>query len=280
MRRLNGRLHEMGQAPGARERMSEASDWLADQWRGAGVAPGDILLVHSGLKRTFRRLLQQGHRPDATVILESFLSALGPDGTLLLPLFNFDFNAGMPFDIRSTPSQMGALTEAGRVDERAIRTGHPVYSFAVIGAQQDLFATDNFSGYGSDSPFGILHRAGGKIAVLDLPDVHSMTFYHYVEEARQVDYRYHKHFTGPYTDINGNMTERTYGLFVRDVSRGVQTDVNPMGELLWAEGLYRGDRPLEDSGLRTIDARVLFDRVARVIDEGKAEGLLMSIEGV
>ena len=29
--------------------------------------------------------------------IDSFLEALGPGGTLLLPLFNFDFTRGMPF---------------------------------------------------------------------------------------------------------------------------------------------------------------------------------------
>ncbi|MGA9075436.1 MAG: hypothetical protein WB368_15075, partial [Candidatus Sulfotelmatobacter sp.] len=55
----------------------------------------------------------------------------------------------------------------------------------------------NFSGDGADSPFGILHKEGGKIAVLDLPDQQSMTFHHYVEESLSVDYRFHKRFSAP-----------------------------------------------------------------------------------
>ena len=89
----------------------------------------------------------------------------------LLPLFNFDFTRGSPFDIRSTPSQMGALTERGRFHFGAARTGHAMYSFAAISALASRFdgLVNHFS-YGPDSPFQMLRDLGGKIAVLDLPD--------------------------------------------------------------------------------------------------------------
>jgi aminoglycoside 3-N-acetyltransferase len=129
-----------------------------------------VLLLHSSTRGTLRRLKKLGFAMEIETVLDSFLHALGPDGTLLLPLFNFDFCKGLPFDIRTTPSQMGALTEAGRRRSEAVRTGHPVYSFAILGRQANLFSrVNNFSGYGPDSPFAILHKSGGKVAVLDLP---------------------------------------------------------------------------------------------------------------
>jgi aminoglycoside 3-N-acetyltransferase len=156
---------------------------LADEWKEAGVQEGDVLLLHSSIKRTFKRHLKSGVRLTPQDILESFLEAIGPTGTLLLPLFNFDFTKGVPFDKRITPSHMGALTEAGRMHPQAVRTGHPIYSFAAIGFAADKFKRiDNFSGYGSDSPFAVLRKMNGRIAVLDLPDQNSMTFYHHVEE--------------------------------------------------------------------------------------------------
>jgi aminoglycoside 3-N-acetyltransferase len=211
-------------------------------------------------------------------ILNVILALLGKEGTLLLPLFNFDFPKGVPFDIRTTPSQMGALTEAGRKYTGAVRTGHPIYSFAVIGAKSTKFLEiDNFSGYGRESPFAKLRELDGKIAVLDLADLNSQTFYHHIEEMHNVPYRYHKEFSGKYTDALGNSSERTYGLFVRDVEKGVLTHVDPAGELMWEEGLYVGDRPKTGSGLRTIKARDMYDFVSDIITSGKAEGLLYRI---
>ncbi len=246
---------------------------LAQNWRKCGILPGDTVLVHSSLKRT---LIAYNTTPQA--VMESFLEAVGEDGTVLFPLFNFDFTKGVPFDIRSTPSQMGALTEAARLHPGAVRSGHPIYSFAVIGPNAEKFDVDNFSGYGADSPFGILRQLDGKIAVLDLADLNSQTFYHHIEEMHEVDYRFHKRFTAPYTDIYGVTSERTYGLFVRDIERGVTTDVDPMGEILWQKGLYHGQRPKEGIGLRTIKANEMFEAVSEVIRAGKAEGLLYSIK--
>jgi aminoglycoside 3-N-acetyltransferase len=238
-----------------------------------------MILLHSSTRGTLRRLKGLGFALDIEIILDSFLQAVGAEGTLLLPLFNFGFCSGTPFDIRTTPSEMGALTEAARVRATTVRTGHPVYSFAALGKRKDLFCgVDNFSGYGADSPFGILHQQGGKIAVLDLPDQTSMTFYHYVEESMSVDYRFLKQFSGLYTDFEGKTWERTYGLYVRKIEQGVVTRVDPMGEILWQKGLYSGDRPGTGSGLRVIDARSLYQEVASVIEQGRALRLLYEIQ--
>lgn len=246
---------------------------LAENWGKCGIHVGDTVLIHSSLRRTLKK-----YNASPQIILNSFLKAVGSEGTLLFPLFNFDFTKGVPFDIRSTPSHMGVLTETARQSPDAVRSGHPIYSFAAIGANAQLFNVDNFSGYGSDSPFAILMEIGGKIAVLDLSDLNSMTFYHHIEEMHDVPYRYHKKFTGNYTDIFGVTTKKTYGLFVRDLEKGVLTDVNNMGEILWEQGLYSGSRPNEGIGLRTISARDMYAKVAEIIKSNRAYGLLYSIE--
>lgn len=213
-------------------------------------------------------------------LLETFLLAVGHgSGTLMLPLFNFEFTRGVPFDLRSTPSHMGALTETARNYPGAVRTEHPIYSFAVIGKEAERFrGLRNFSGYGPDSPFAVLRELDGKVAILDLTDQNSMTFYHHVEEMHDVPYRFHKTFTADYVDWDGERSARTFGLFVRDIDRGVKTHVDPMGEILWEKGLYAGDRPLQGAGLRVIQSRELFRAVSEVITEGRAEGLLYRIE--
>lgn len=252
--------------------------YLTEKWQLSGIESGDTVLVHSNVTRTLleARKLKIRLRPEDIVL--SFLDAVGTEGTVLFPLFNFDFAQGLPFDLRTTPSQMGAVTNAARIMEGTVRTGHPIYSFAVLGAGKDKFAgIDNLSGYAQDSPFGKLRELNGKIASLDLPDGHSMTFYHHVEECCQVDYRYFKDFTGEYTDLEGKTTLKTYKLFVRDLDRGVTTFLDPAGEMMWQAGLYKGDRPLEGSGLRTIRAVEMFDFVKEIIESGRALGTLYQI---
>ena len=251
---------------------------LVKSWRSSGIEDGDMVLLHSSTKRLFRRLIKAKVKPDPEMLLRSFRDAVGAEGTLLFPLFNFGFAEGEPFDLSTTPAQMGALTEAARNHPGVVRTGHPIYSFAVLGAQAARFdGLVNFSGYGADSPFAVLHKNQGKVAILDLPDQDSMTFYHYVEEQENVSYRHHKAFEAPYTDANGIRSNREFGLFVRNLDEGIETFVNPMGERLWDDGLYQGCRPGEGNGLRTIEASALFAATSDVIRRGKAEGLLFRI---
>lgn len=249
---------------------------LAERWLCSGVVEGDTLLVHSNIRRTLVEFRKEGYQITPDDILKSFLYALGSNGTLLLPLFNFDFTKKIPFNIKNTISQMGALTEAGRLYESSVRTGHPIYSFAAIGYNAKVFENvDNESAYSEDSPFGILRRLNGKIASLDLEDQNSMTFYHHVEEVKKVGYRYFKNFTGLYKDLSGIETQRTYEIFVRDIDKGVVTNVNPAGELMWKSGIYRGFRPNHKSGLRTINACDMFEFVSDLISRGLTDNLYL-----
>jgi aminoglycoside 3-N-acetyltransferase len=246
------------------------TDGTQNLFEGALIREGSTLLLHSSTARLLRQ-----HRVTPVQILEAILDRLGAEGTLLLPLFNFDFTNGVPFDVRSTPSHMGALTEAGRAWPGSVRTGHPVYSFAAIGKHADQFArVDNKSAYGAQSPFSILRQLDGEIAVIDLPDQNSMTFYHHVEEMMEVPYRFHKEFTGEYTDWAGETAQRTYSIFVRDLDAGVRTSVDRMGDRLWAQGLYRGEKPKAGTGMRIIGANAMFEEVSKVIASGKAEQFL------
>ncbi len=253
---------------------------LANRWLKCGVEMGDILLVHSSLKRLINTIeLEYSILISPQIIYESFLLAIGENGTLVLPLYNFDFPTTKVFDINNTPSKMGALSEIGRKDILSIRTGHPIYSFSVIGFHQKEFMNiDNFSGYGSDSPFAKIKELKGKIAVLGLSDQDSMTSYHFVEEQNLVDYRYFKKFRGVYIDSNKKITEREYALFVRDINRGVKTDVNRMMNYFWNENLYKGEKFDEGFGLRTIDFNLFYDVTDRIIKDGKASDFLYSIE--
>lgn len=250
-------------------------------WRQAGISSGDVVLLHSSVSRTMREARKKSTAFSTGDLLQTFIDAVGPEGTLLLPLFNFAFCNGETFNRQDTPSMMGSLTETARTDPRFKRTRHPIYSFAVTGPYADKFVQlHNISALGDNGPFGMLRRIGGKVAVLDLDDQNSMTIYHHIEEVVGVDYRVHKSFTGEYVDCDGATTVRTYQLFVWDEQRGVQTDVNRAGEHLWSRGAYSGERPGIGAGLRVISAQMMFDEIQKIILDGKAQEYLYSISGV
>jgi aminoglycoside 3-N-acetyltransferase len=252
---------------------------LCAAWTRAGIRHGDCVLLHSSLLRLLNLYRRHGYRLDPETILESFLESIGPSGTLLLPTFNFGFTRGLPFNILHTPSEMGVLTEVARHHPFAVRTRHPIYSFAVIGRYADRFADlGNIDSFGPGSPFALLIELGGRIAVLGLADQGSMTSYHHAEQIADVDYRYHKSFEAQYIDADGSRSRRAYRMHVRDIERGVVTSVEPMGELLWAQGCYMGERFDVGHGLRVIDAAVLLEKTLAEIRAGRAKGMLYRID--
>tara|TARA_B100000767_G_scaffold32688_1_gene27924 strand:+ start:23984 stop:24766 length:783 start_codon:yes stop_codon:yes gene_type:complete len=247
-------------------------DFLSSQWKLSNLNSGNTILIHSSLKSISQFLYKNDYKKFSVEdIFNSFLQAVGSDGTLLFPLFNFEFTKKNFFDIKNSKSQMGSLSEYARNYPGSIRTGHPIYSFAVIGKNAHHFEDlDNVSGYGIDSPFALLKDLQGKIGILGLEDQNSMTFYHYVEEFMKVDYRYFKEFSGIYVDKNGSEKNKTYKLFVRDLERGIETRVNPMGELLWEKGIYKGFRHNEPNFFRTITAAELFSETVDIINNNLA----------
>lgn len=254
--------------------------FLAEKWKESGVNKGDILLVHSSLKRILKKVfIEENINVTPEMVYESLVESVGKEGTLILPLFNFDFPKTKFFDINKSPSQMGALSEVARNHSESVRTGHPIYSFAVRGKYADKFKDiDNYSGYDSNSPFALLHNLNGKIASIGLSDQNSMTSYHYVEECNLVSYRYFKKFEGEYIDKNGIKSNKTYALFVRKIEEGITTDVDRAMDLLWEKDLYKGSKYDEGYGMRTILFSDFFNEIDLIIKEGNALNYLYSIK--
>jgi aminoglycoside 3-N-acetyltransferase len=235
---------------------------LVAGFRDLGVQEGDTLLVHSSYKS-----LGEVDGGVATVV-EALLEAVGEQGTLIVPTFNFGFCEGEPFDARSTPSKMGAITEVIRNDPRATRVAHPIYSFAAIGARaHEAAAISDPSSYGRESLFGKLRDWDGKIAVIGLSWNDSMTFFHHVEEMLGVPYRYMKSFTGPVTGADGSNEERTVTMYVRDLDAGVVTMVDPMGAELERAGVAKVGK-IGEADVRVMRAQEVYEFTARRIQQG------------
>ena len=251
---------------------------LALSWNNTGIERGDTVLLHSSLSGILKKFKSEGKDISPAGILESFISAVGKEGTLIFPTYNFEFTKGMTFDIRNSKSETGILSETARLYPGAIRTAHPLFSFAVIGYYKKIFSElRNYGAFSKDSPFAKLLELKGKIAALGVAGENCMTFYHHVEEMEQAPNRYHKIFRGKYVDINGAESVREYEVYSRKLEIGVETDVKPMEEYLWSKGLYKGYRPGEGNSLHVIEAKKVYDEAALLIREGRSLGMLYRI---
>ena len=207
-------------------------DNLVTEFQAIGVTTGDTVLVHSSYKSL------GGVDGGPQTVIDACLEVLGDTGTLIMPTFNFDFCKGEPWDVRTTPSHMGAMTNMVREHPDSKRVFHPIYSFAILGKRAEFLTKDRYkSSYGANSLFAKLRQVDAKIMVIGLRYTDSMTFFHHVEEMEGVDYRYMKEFRGLVTDEDGNTYEDTFSMLVRDIDQGVITEVDPMGDLLEEAGV-------------------------------------------
>jgi aminoglycoside 3-N-acetyltransferase len=232
---------------------------LVEGFRELGVNEGDTLLVHSSYK-SFGEV--DGGPQTVIRALEAALGTEG-GGTLIMPTFNFDFNKGVPWDVRTTPSKMGVLTELVRLDPRAKRVFHPFYSFAILGKYAEMLGSLRYkSSYERNSVFGKLRDLDGKIMVIGLSYTNSMTFFHHIEQMEGVDYRFLKQFTGEVTDENGNTYTDTFEMLVRDIDKGVITEVDPMGALMEQAGVIRSAK-IGEADVKLMKANEVYEFTAR-----------------
>lgn len=230
---------------------------LVEGFRELGVAEGDTLLVHSSYKS-----FGEVDGGPQTVIL-ALEAALGAEGTLIMPTFNFEFTKGRAWDVRKTRSKMGALTEIVRVDPRAKRVFHPFYSFAILGKHAEMLGSLRYkSSYERNSVFGKLRDLDGKIMVIGLSYTNSMTFFHHIEQMEGVDYRFLKQFTGEVTDENGKTYTDTFEMLVRDIDKGVVTEVDPMGELMEQAGVIKSAK-IGEAEVKLMRANEVYEFTAR-----------------
>lgn len=254
----------------AGEGVTDPADAMEEALINLGVKPGGCLIVHSDVTGWLSAGLSPGD------ILTALERVVTPEGTLVLPTFNFDWCDGKGFDLRRTPSQMGMITEIARRRPGYVRTAHPVYSLVVSGPLAGEFMRyDNPSAYGVGSGFEVLRRLGAQALVVGLPWTNSMTFLHHVEERLQVPYRYYKSFSGNYKDSSGSSTEREYFLYVRDLEAGVETDFDEAEQHFVETGVAAQGTVL---GVRCTltDISALFDETCQTLDD--RPGFLHRIE--
>ena len=118
---------------------------VRDGFRRAGAVAGDLLLYHGSMSSMGR--LENG----AATFVAGALAAVGPTGTVAAPtLWYHDATPPLDprdFDLATSPSYVGALTEALRTDPRSIRSNQFSHSVNAIGPRAAEL-TANHGDYG------------------------------------------------------------------------------------------------------------------------------------
>ena len=153
---------------------------MLDDLKRLGIREGGDLLVHSSFKS-----LGPGVN-DAADVVAALKKAIGKKGNLLFPTLSYESvtKDNPHFDIRNTPSCVGAINEWFRKQPGVIRSMHPTHSVAVYGPDAaEIVAGHHLDNtpVGSNSPFCKLRDRGGQILMLGC-GLRPSTSMHGVEE--------------------------------------------------------------------------------------------------
>jgi len=130
-----------------------------------GVRSGAVLMVHSSLSSL-------GYVPGGPKgVIKALLTAIGCEGTLVMPTHTWDRpgRGDFRFDVRATPSCVGAITEVFRKMPGVLRSLHPTHSVAAFGPWASFITELHYAAStpcGPGTPYAKLLDAHGQILFL------------------------------------------------------------------------------------------------------------------
>jgi aminoglycoside N3'-acetyltransferase len=184
---------------------------------------------------------------------------VGQGWTVALPAFTFGFCRGGVFSAKESPSETGMLAGALlRHCPGAVRSPHPIYSFAVLGPQAAaITACTSSTTFGDDSPFGLFESENATVMMMGCTWAFNTQIHRY-EELAAVPYRYPKVFSGTADYGEGPRPVRAT-MWVRDLA------ANPINDFSLAERNLRAAGLISSAPLwrETVEAAAAQD-VARI----------------
>lgn len=235
------------------------NDWLMRGLREIGIAPGDVVLVHSSMKGL--GYVDGG----AEAVIDALLLAVGDDGTVLFPTLTGSKadgpDAPPAIDLLHTPCWTGLIPETARRRSVARRSLHPTHSVVALGANTEQWAAGHEHGQSpcdGASPYAHLMQRGGKILLLGGVDHNSNTSMHCIEELARSPYHLQDEMTpGTVKMPNGEtitVTNRLHRWQNRYSQLNLERDFNRAAKPLIAEGVQRMVR-IGNTESTLIDAR-------------------------
>jgi len=203
-----------------------------------GVRRGDGVLVHSALQ--FFGRPQGGIQIYLNALKEAVgLTTSPPAGTIAVPVFNFSFAKGQDYDPDLAPAVgMGTFSEFFRQQPEALRTTHPMQSFALVGEHAaELAALDTPSAFDDGSAVDRMIQLGFKLLLLGA-DVQAASVLHYSEQRVGVPYRFWKEFRGRIRR-GDTWQPSVYRMYVRDLEIDARLEIYQVEKELRRRGQWQ-----------------------------------------
>lgn len=156
---------------------------LVEAFQRLGLTRGMTVSAHSSMSRIGE--VQGG----ADTMVDALMEVVGSEGCLLMPTFPTggsmqDLIASEEvYDVRSSPSKVGRVTEVFRNRPDVMRSLHPTNPLAAWGAGADFFLKDHeqsLTPYGHETPYGRMAQRDDSYILMIETHVHS--FLHHLQE--------------------------------------------------------------------------------------------------
>lgn len=226
-----------------------------------GLNPGDTVIFHSSLSSI-------GHvAGGADTVIDGILNVLGMKGTLLMPSFAAGsehelLRKGLIFDLKTSNSQMGIITETFRKRKGVIRSLNPSHCVAGFGtsAQRILSGHEKCNvSVGRNTPFEKLVRMGGKILLLGVTHENN-TILHYLENTNGAPTLSRELFNPVVIDMDGH----THVVPTYPHMPGLKRRYQRVENILLDAGIQKNDK-IGNAVSRILDARGMADIVGKEI---------------
>lgn len=195
---------------------------LIELWKELLVKRGSVLLCHSFLPSLGRVF------PKPSVVIDTLLEQLGPEGTLVVPAFTYSYFKGEIYDVENSNSTVGSLGDLAREYPMAVRSLDPNFSMVAIGRDADfLMQRDSIYSFGPGSVYDKLLQSEVYCLLLGV-DYKSLPLFMHIEKCLRVPYRYDKEFLGE-SIYRGKLFNDSGIHFVRDEKLNPESDRMKVG---------------------------------------------------
>jgi len=166
----------------------------------------------------------------AASVVASLIEAVEPKGTLIMPAYNSaeevvrKSKKDIPVDLRTSPSEVGIITEVFRTTPRVRRSSHPFSSVCAWGAKANYITESHAEApevCHASSPVGRLVECQGTIVGIGIPIAQGLGVAHYLEDTYP-GFPFEVHadpFELRYIDGEGQFVQREVSRYDPDVAR-------------------------------------------------------------
>ena len=162
-------------------------------FRSLKIKKSDKIIIHSNIAGLLQ--FYGNNKEAACKVFFSFLKKyLGKKGVIVIPTYNYQFTKNKRFNIKTSPSEVGFLSNYLLKKYWKKRTLDPIFSHLIFGKIKNYNVKKfHLEAFGYDSIFASLLKNNFKILCFCC-STEKITFIHFIEYFFKVHYRYIKLF--------------------------------------------------------------------------------------